>query len=83
MKSPVHPGAFIKHEIIEPLGLNFIAAAQILAVDQSILSALLNEHTALRSDVALRIEKAFGVSKDTLMRMQKSHDTAKMADGLK
>jgi plasmid maintenance system antidote protein VapI len=30
----------------------------------------------LSPDMALRIEKAFGVSMDTLMRMQNSHDIA-------
>jgi hypothetical protein len=40
------------------------------------LSALLNERAALSSEMALRIEKAFGVSMDTLMRMQNSYDIA-------
>jgi plasmid maintenance system antidote protein VapI len=37
---------------------------------------LLNEHSQLSSEMALRIEKAFGVSMDTLMRMQNSFDIA-------
>ena len=40
------------------------------------LSALLNERAALSPEMALRIEKAFGVSMDTLMRMQNSYDIA-------
>ena len=40
------------------------------------LSTLLNEGSDLSSDMALRIEKAFGVSMDTLMRMQNSFDIA-------
>jgi proteic killer suppression protein len=34
------------------------------------------EGAALSSEMALRIEKAFGVSMDTLMRMQNSYDIA-------
>ncbi len=40
------------------------------------LSALLNERASLSPEMALRIEKAFGISMDTLMRMQTSYDVA-------
>jgi plasmid maintenance system antidote protein VapI len=35
---------------------------------------LLNGKAGLSGDMALRIEKAFGVNMDTLMRMQSSND---------
>jgi addiction module HigA family antidote len=76
MKNPAHPGGFVKSEIIEPLGLSVTAAAQALGVTRATLSTLLNEHSQLSSEMALRIEKAFGVSMDTLMRMQNSYDIA-------
>src|SRR5436190_16196763 len=74
MKRPAHPGGFVKHEIIEPVGLSVTAAAQILGVTRATLSTLLNERASLSPEMALRIEKAFGVSMDTLMRMQNSYD---------
>lgn len=76
MKSPAHPGEFIRHEIIEPLGLNVTSAATALGVTRAALSALLNQRAGLSPEMALRIEKAFGVSMDTLMRMQNSFDIA-------
>ena len=76
MKSPVHPGGFVKHEIIDPLDLSVTEAAKVLGVTRQALSAVLNERAALSSEMALRIEKAFGVSMDTLMRMQNSFDIA-------
>jgi addiction module HigA family antidote len=76
MKTPAHPGGFVKSEIIAPLGLSVMAAAQALGVTRATLSTLLNEHSHLSSEMALRIEKAFGVSMDTLMRMQNSYDIA-------
>jgi len=76
MKNPAHPGGFIKSEIIEPLGLSVTHAAQALGVTRATLSALLNERAHLSPKMALRIEKAFGVSMDTLMRMQNSYDIA-------
>lgn len=76
LKNPAHPGGFIKHEIIEPLGLSVTAAADVLGVTRATLSTLLNERAHLSPEMALRIEKAFGVSMDTLMRMQNSYDIA-------
>ena len=40
------------------------------------LSDLVNSNAALSPEMALRIEKAFGVSMDTLMRMQNTYDIA-------
>lgn len=76
LKTPVHPGDFIRHEIIEPLGLNVTVAAAALGVTRAALSALLNQRASLSPEMALRLEKAFGVSMDTLMRMQSSFDIA-------
>jgi antitoxin HigA-1 len=76
MMNPAHPGGFVKSEIIEALGLTVTRAAEALGVTRAALSALVNERAHLSSDMALRIEKAFGVSMDTLMRMQNSHDIA-------
>jgi len=76
MKNPAHPGSFIKHEIIAPLELTVTAAAQALGVTRAALSTLLNERASLSPEMALRLEKAFGVSMDTLMRMQNSYDIA-------
>ena len=72
MKNPVHRRGFIRREIIEPLELAVTSAAKVLDVSRQSLSTLLNEGAVLSPDMALRIEKAFGVSMDTLMRMQNS-----------
>lgn len=76
MKNPAHPGGFVKSEIIEDLGLTVTRAAEALGVTRPALSAFLNERAQLSPEMALRIEKAFGVSMDTLMRMQNSYDIA-------
>jgi addiction module HigA family antidote len=76
LKSPPHPGHFVRTEIIEPLDLSVTAAADVLGVSRPALSAFLNGRANLSAEMALRIEKAFGVSMDTLMRMQNSFDIA-------
>ena len=77
MKSPSHPGVFIRAEIIEPLGLTVTDAAKILGVTRPALSNLLNGNASLSPEMALRIEKAFGPKMDTLLRMQISFEIAK------
>ena len=80
MKNPPHPGDFIKTEIVEALGLNVSQAAKILKVRRATLSDLLNEKAALSPEMALRIEKAFGVSMDMLLRLQAGYDSATMRE---
>src|SRR5271154_5796235 len=76
IKNPPHPGDFIRTEIIVPAGLSVTAAAVALQVSRPALSSLLNAKASLSGDMALRIEKAFGVKMDTLMRMQSAYDIA-------
>jgi antitoxin HigA-1 len=76
MKNPSHPGGFIRTEIFEPLGLSVTEAAFALGVTRPALSAFLNERASLSPDMAIRIEKAFGLKLETLMRMQNAYDIA-------
>ena len=76
--TPSHPGDFVRAEIIEELGLTVSKAAEILGVRRATLSSLLNGHSALSPDMALRIEKAFGVSTDMLLRMQAWYDASQI-----
>jgi len=76
MKNPPHPGDFIRTEIVAPAGLSVTAAAVALGVSRPALSSLLNGKAGLSGEMALRIEKAFGVRMDTLMRMQSAYEIA-------
>ena len=76
--TPSHPGEFIRTEVIEDLGLNVTRAAQILGVRRATLSARLNGNAALSAEMALRIEKAFDISMDMLLRMQAWYDASQM-----
>ncbi|MDE0446967.1 MAG: HigA family addiction module antitoxin [Spirochaetaceae bacterium] len=76
--TPSHPGDFIRTEVIEELGLSVTRAAEILGVRRATLSDLLNRRAALSPEMALRIEKAFDVGMDLLLRMQAWYDAAQM-----
>lgn len=76
MKNPPHTGDFIRTEIIEPTGLTVTAAAKLLDVSRPALSNLLNQKADLSAEMALRMEKAFGVKMETLMAMQTAYNVA-------
>jgi len=83
--SPLHPGGFIKRSVL-PDDLTITEAAKILGVGRPALSNVLNEKAAMSPEMALRLEKAFGVKMDILLKMQARFDAFKMrqsADGIK
>jgi addiction module HigA family antidote len=71
---PSAPGEFVREEILAELGLSVARAAEILGVRRATLSYLVNGRSALSPEMALRIEKAFGVDMDMLLRMQAWHN---------
>ena len=74
----VHPGAWLRAEIVEPHGLNVTDTAGKLRVTRQAMSNLLNGNAGLSAEMAIRFEKAFGVQADTMMRMQAAHDLAEV-----
>ena len=77
MKKPPHPGELIGEDVIKPLGISVTKAADILHVRRATLSDLIHGKVALSAEMALRLEKAFGVSMDLLLKMQAGYDAAK------
>ena len=77
---PPHPGDFIRTEILDELDLSVTKAARILGVGRQALSDLLNGHHSLTPEMALRIEKAFDVKMDMLLRMQAWYDATQMRE---
>lgn len=73
-QTALHPGRFVRTEIIEPVGLSVKDAATALGVHRVALSRLLNEQAALSAEMAARLEKAFGANMVQLMRMQSEYD---------
>ena len=76
--APPHPGEFIRDELLEERGLTVSAAAEALGVRRATLSFLVSGKARLSPEMALRVEKVFGMSMDTLLRMQAWHDAHAM-----
>lgn len=77
----VHPGAWLRAEMVEPHGLTVTQAAGKLHVTRQAMSNLLGGRAGLSAKMAIRFEKAFGLSADTLMRMQGAYDLAQARAG--
>ena len=76
MKKPPHPGELIREDVISALGLTVTRAAEVLGVRRATLSDVTRGRAAVSSEMALRLEKAFGVSMDLLLKMQSGYDAA-------
>jgi len=76
MKNPPHVGEVIRMEILDEHDLSISSAADVLKVRRAPQSDLADGKAALTAEMALRIERAFGVSTDMLLRMQAAYDAA-------
>ena len=86
MKNPPHPGLSIRHDCLEPLGLSVTEAAKKLGVSRKQLSDVVNGHSGISPEMAIRLDKAFGGGADTWYRLQAAYDLAqsmKQADRIK
>ena len=77
MKNPVHPGGIVRHDCLVPLGLTVTAAAKVLGVSRQALNNLVNGKAGVTPEMAIRLEKAFGGTADTWLRMQMNYDLAR------
>lgn len=72
----VHPGKWLRAEVVEPSGLSVTELAERLHITRQAMSNLLNGNSGLSAEMAIRFEKAFGLSAATLLRMQAAHELA-------
>lgn len=78
MKEPPHPGEVIRELCIEPAGLTVTAAAAVLGVSRKALSELLNGHSGISPEMAVRLSKAFGGSIESWLTQQMQYDLAQI-----
>jgi antitoxin HigA-1 len=72
----LHPGDWLRSEIIEAHGLSVTTAAERLGVTRQALTNLLTAKAGLSAEMAIRFEKVFSTSAETLLRMQLNFELA-------
>jgi len=70
MFDPAHPGEIIREDCLKPLRLTVTSAADALGVSRKALSDVLNGHSAVSPEMAIRLEKVGWGTADHWLRMQ-------------
>ena len=83
MKNPPHPGLSVRQDCLEPLGVSVTDAAKKLGVSRKQLSDVLNGHSGISPEMAIRLHKAFGGGADTWLRLQAAYDLAQAMKRIK
>ena len=78
MTNPPHPGLSIRYDCLEPLGLSVTDAAVHLGVSRKQLSDVLNGHSGISAEMAIRLDKAFGGGASTWYQLQAAYDLAQV-----
>lgn len=74
MFNPPHPGEIIKELCLEPLGITVTEAAKSLGVSRKALSELLNGHSRISPEMAVRLSIALDTSAESWMIQQAMYD---------
>ena len=74
MYNPPHPGEIIREFCTEPLGLTVTGTAKALGVSRKTFSALLNGHSGISPEMAMRLSKVFGRSPEGWLKLQLQFD---------
>lgn len=76
MLNPSHPGEILREETLPHFGLSVSGAARALNHDRASLHKILQGQAPITPAMALKIEKAFGVSAQLTLNMQANWDLA-------
>jgi addiction module HigA family antidote len=74
MHNPPHPGEVLRALCLEPLNLTVTDAARSFGVSRKTLSSILNGHTSISPEMAVRLSIAFNTSAESWLNQQLQHD---------
>jgi addiction module HigA family antidote len=77
---PVHPGAILREDILNEMKLTITKASQDLKVSRKQLSEVINEIAGISAEMALRLEKGFGVEARFWLDLQAKYDLWKVQE---
>jgi addiction module HigA family antidote len=74
MHNPLHPGIIVKDVLIEGAELSVTDAADRLGVTRGALSNLINCHTGISPEMAVRLSILLVTSSEMWLNLQKNYD---------
>lgn len=76
--APPHPGEILKEEVLDEMGLSVTDAAELLGVSRKTISKIINGHSPITPEMALRLERHFKPSADMWLRLQNAYDLSRL-----
>ena len=74
MYNPPHPGKIVKRSLIENTKLSITQAAELLGVGRITLSKIINGHSGISHEMAVRLSIALNTSSELWLNMQSTYD---------
>ena len=74
MYNPPHPGEALRQLCLEPLNLTVTETARSLGVSRKALSSILNGHTGISPEMAVRLSIAFNTTAESWLNQQLQYD---------
>jgi addiction module HigA family antidote len=74
MHCPSHPGAILLEMYIKPLHVTITEAADALGVSRKHLSSIINGHSPVTPDMAMRLAVVFETEAELWVNLQAQHD---------
>ncbi len=74
MIGPIHPGATLREDFMEPHGLSAGGLARALGIPRNRIGDIVRGRRGVTADTALRLERAFGVSAAFWLNLQSHYE---------
>jgi len=78
MHNPPHPGEILRELCLDPLGLTVTQAASALGVSRKTLSSIVNGHSGISAEMAIRLSIAFNTTAESWLLQQLQYDLAQV-----
>jgi addiction module HigA family antidote len=72
--APVHPGAMLLEDFLEPLGISQYRLAQAIGVPARRINEIVHGSRRISADTALRLSRYFGMSDGFWLNLQGHYD---------
>lgn len=77
MKNHPHPGEILREDVLVPLGIDVTDAAKRLGLARTRLARIINGHSAINADLAIRLELAGVSTARAWMALQANYELSK------
>lgn len=83
MHNPPHPGEVLRELYMGPMGLTVAKMATVLRLSRKALSQLVNGHTRITPETALRLSMALDNTPESWLNLQQQYDLWQVRKKLK